>query len=995
MAKNTGIRAATARVMRTRGARADHDRAAPAPAVAIPRQRGPQTPGKPTWSETYEGGSPEAERSEFEQLANTILAAQEVARRKASAHGVPHGLARTLHAKATFAVDDAELRFRHDLPGELRHGFAQPGAAYPTIVRFSNAANTGEPDYKPDLRGAALRVVVDDTTSHDFLATNWPVSHARDARQFVEFAHATAGTGSARLAGLVRLVRLFGLAETRRMLENVLQARRHQPGSVFTETYYSRGALCWGPTLAVRYLLRPAPGTAASTPSTTDPAYLSTDAAARLKAGPVRMELCVQRYRDPVLTPIEDTAVEWTEEAAPPEPVADLVFAQADITSPEAQSRASAVEALAFNPWNTTDEFRPLGNLNRARKNAYDASATARGAMRWHTEIPRRNVVAGAAARAVFSVLNRRIEWYRLPVRVSVLNLEAFRHVLRKRNLIDTDPSDAPPQSRPVPAAPPESARWARTPDGSYNDLSAPAMGAVGAAFGRNLKPDYRPDAVNYPNPVTVSQRLLVRDHFRPATSLNLLAAAWIQFQVHDWVNHARHPLGVDDVLVPMPGGQRWASSVGGKAENLMRIAGNKSLARGTDGPEVLFANDASHWWDASEVYGSDPAQTASLREGAKIRLTDEGYLPQDVAGMDVTGFNESWWLGLSGMHTLFAREHNAVCDELRAHYRSWSEERVYQTARLVLAALIAKIHTVEWTPAILATEAIDLGLSANWNGPPGNDWLTRLGIWLMDTHASVGIPKTTPDHHGVPYSLTEDFVTVYRMHPLIPDTYQLRDHNDGRLLETRTFTEISGSNADDVLRRVGLENLLYSFGTSHPGAITLHNYPTSLTDMVRDDEHIDLSVIDLVRTRKRGVPRYNDFREGLHKPRARAFEELSADPATVATLRELYRSVDDVDTMVGLFAETPPEGFGFSDTAFRIFILMASRRLQSDRFLTVDFRPEIYSPAGMAWVEQNTMTSVILRHCPEAATMLPRGQSAFAPWRAKVPPAGSSPEGH
>ena len=67
---------------------------------------------------------------------------------------------------------------------------------------------------------------------------------------------------------------------------------------------------------------------------------------------------------------------------------------------------------------------------------------------------------------------------------------------------------------------------------------------------------------------------------------------------------------------------------------------------------------------------------------------------------------------------------------------RLWHDERVYQTARLIVAALIAKIHTVEWTPAILATEAIDLGLKANWNGPPANDWLTRLGIWLMDTHA-------------------------------------------------------------------------------------------------------------------------------------------------------------------------------------------------------------------------------------------------------------------
>ncbi len=95
-----------------------------------------------------------------------------------------------------------------------------------------------------------------------------------------------------------------------------------------------------------------------------------------------------------------------------------------------------------------------------------------------------------------------------------------------------------------------------------------------------------------------------------------------------------------------------------------------------------------------------------------------------------------------------------------------------------------------------------------------------------------------------------------------------------------------------------------------------------------------------MVRDRRRGVPRYNDFRAGLHKPRIRRWEDLNDDPEIVRIMREIYGDIDKVDTMVGLLAEPPPEGFGFSDTAFRIFILMASRRLQSDRFLTVDYRP-------------------------------------------------------
>jgi hypothetical protein len=184
------------------------------------------------------------------------------------------------------------------------------------------------------------------------------------------------------------------------------------------------------------------------------------------------------------------------------------------------------------------------------------------------------------------------------------------------------------------------------------------------------------------------------------------------------------------------------------------------------------------------------------------------------------------------------------------------------------------------------------------------------------------------------------------------------------------------------------LANTLYSFGLSYPGAITLHNYPNALRNLVRDGERVDLSVVDLVRTRRRGVPRYNDFRAGLHKPRITRWEDLSADPESVQRLRSVYRSIDEIDTMVGLFAETPPDGFGFSDTAFRIFILMASRRLQSDRFLTVDFRPEIYSPFGMDWIANNGMISVILRHCPDLAAVLPRDASAFVPWRPRnVPP--------
>ncbi|MGH3825142.1 MAG: peroxidase family protein, partial [Pseudonocardiaceae bacterium] len=834
------------------------------------------------WTEEFVGGNPKTERVLFEQLAKEIMLVQLKNRKHASRNGVPHAIDRALHAKSTLAVEDAELRFL-DIPADLQVEFAEPGAAYPTIVRFSNAAGNGAPDYKPDMRGVALRINVSPECQHDLLMTNFPVSHARDARQFVKFANATAGGPVSQVFGLVRLAFICGPSETVRMLRNVFAARRRKVRSIATETYWSRGAIRWGDTLAVRYLLRPAPDTLLGPePSEHDPDFLTHDAARRLADGNLRFELCIQRFADAQSTPIEDTSVAWSESVSPPEPVAILTISKRNVELGGQQGiDTRMIDGMAFNPWNTTDSFRPLGNLNRARKVAYDASAAHRRGFRWRSDPPPRNVVLGAAARAVFSVLNRYVEWHRLPMRLSVLNLAGFRDVLRRHNLIDTEVREAPPAARPVPPLPDETVRVRRTFDGTYNDLSEPQMGAAGATFGRNLKPDYRPDLFDEPNPIVVSQQLLYRKTFLPARSLNLLAAAWIQFQVHDWVNHARHPLGSNDVRVPLPPGMAgWSNIPGGPLEPEMRIAGNVSLGKDrADRPPRLFANSASHWWDGSEVYGVDSVKAYKLREGPKLRLSPEGYLPQDTKGFEITGFNESWWLGLSGLHTLFAREHNLLCDELRAHYRGWSDDQVYQTARLIVSALIAKIHTVEWTPAILATEAIDLGLGANWHGPPANDWIARLGLWLLDEHASVGISKTLPDHHTAPYSLTEDFVTVYRMHPLLPDDYCFYDYRSGRLLGERGFLEIQGDKADDEMRALGLHNLLYSFGISHPGAITLHNYPRSLQDFERDGERIDLSVVDLVRTRQRGIPRYNDFRAGLHKPRIKHWEDLCADP--------------------------------------------------------------------------------------------------------------------
>ena len=246
------------------------------------------------------------------------------------------------------------------------------------------------------------------------------------------------------------------------------------------------------------------------------------------------------------------------------------------------------------------------------------------------------------------------------------------------------------------------------------------------------------------------------------------------------------------------------------------------------------------------------------------------------------------------------------------------------------------------------------------------------------------GIIGSPTDHHAAPYYLTEEFVSVYRMHPLIPDEFNFYSHKNGKFLSTKPFIEGFDKQTRPLTEEIGMADLFYSFGIAHPGAITLHNYPSFLRQLFRPNgEAFDLAAVDILRDRERGVPRYNQFRELVGTGRVKSFEEITSNPQWAKELKEVYNNdVDQVDLMIGLFAEDLPDGFGFSDTAFRIFILMASRRLKSDRFFTQDYKAEVYTQEGLDWIENNTLVTVLLRHYPGLGLALNGVSNAFKPWR-------------
>jgi len=582
--------------------------------------------------------------------------------------------------------------------------------------------------------------------------------------------------------------------------------------------------------------------------------------------------------------------------------------------------------------------------------------------------------------------IDRTIGWFQLPSYTGALTLAGLRITLRGKNLADTEqlPSTGPV---PAPALGPDQRLTARTVDGTWNDLSVPTMGSANTRFGRNVPleyvfPDPGADLLE-PSPRHVSLELMTRKDLIPARSLNLHAAAWIQFMVHDWLSHGKNEKD-DPWRIELDPDDDWPE----RPMRILRTRRDPTRPGDAHGAPPTFANIATHWWDASQLYGSDQGTLDSVRsgEGGRLKIEPNRLLPLDPdSGVALTGVNGNWWIGLDLMHTLFSLEHNAIADALRAEYPTWSDQEVFDRARLINAALTAKIHTVEWTPAILAHPTLRVAMRANWWGLEGQRLHEAAGR-LAKSEWLAGIPGSETAHFGVPYSITEEFVSVYRMHPLLRDEYPFRSVADGRELETRELDDLTFRGARPVLERVGMANALYSFGILNPGAVTLHNYPKVMQRFPEPDYNglNDLAAVDILRSRERGVPRYNEFRRLLHKPALTSFEQLSDNPEWVEQLRGLYDGdLERVDLQVGLYAETPPAGFGFSDTAFRIFILMASRRLNSDRFFTTDFTPEVYTPLGMRWIEDSGFATVLLRHFPDLRPALRGGRNPFAPWDA------------
>ena len=596
---------------------------------------------------------------------------------------------------------------------------------------------------------------------------------------------------------------------------------------------------------------------------------------------------------------------------------------------------------------------------------------------------------------------------------------------------------------------------------------------------------------------------------YQKAPFFNVIAAFWIQFMTHDWfshmeeghnapqyidvgckvklVNNVEVPLTPEDIaqLGCRPGDKIDDTYIlDSSSPSTFTVNGKQYMARA---PKT-FSNNNTAWWDASQIYGyddtsikrvkRDPADPAKLLMEPLTGHADEGgYLPilqpsdpqqPQWVGQESVAFPDNFTIGMSFLHNLFLREHNSFVTEFRKqakltpnkdcglrnpanpkkviHYKDITPDELFAAARLVVAAEIAKIHTIEWTPQLLYNEPLYKGMNANWNGLLGNgdpdvsralsqivtksfgtskdaakatQWYSVFasgpgifGIGSQNRHYDITSADSINggvNHFGSPFNFPEEFVSVYRLHPLVPDLIEYRDltKDPNQIAEKVAVINTFEGKSTDAMHTGGMANWALSMGRQRLGILTLHNHPQFMQNILlprldTPTKQIDLAALDIIRDREHGVPRFNEFRRQYGLRQLTSYDDfmdktIPADSdahrqqqEAVNQLRQVYGThvcdaskiitdaqvnedktpindclghangsvvdnIEDVDTVVGYLAEyTRPHGFAISETQFVVFILNASRRLFSDRFFTSSFRPEFYTQMGVDWVNHN-----------------------------------------
>lgn len=306
---------------------------------------------------------------------------------------------RDAHAK-NHGILRGELEIYDNLPEHLAQGIFKEPRKYPVILRFSTAPGMIEPDKKSNQRGLAMKIIgvagekflpeEKDAVTQDFLLVNYPIIPTGTVKDYLD--------QQKKIEEYINTPELFqtiqgAMLVAGRKIKNAIGKEEDPndfgtPGShLLGDRYFSMAAIRYGDYLAKISLGPKSENVSALHGKQMDAeliknepeTFLTTIVTDFFKTQNAVYELSAQLCTDLEKMPVEDGSVQWMEEDSPYQPIAKLTISAQDITSPA--RRVYGDDVLSFNPFHCLPEHRPLGNIMRVRRLAYDTSSRYRHQM--------------------------------------------------------------------------------------------------------------------------------------------------------------------------------------------------------------------------------------------------------------------------------------------------------------------------------------------------------------------------------------------------------------------------------------------------------------------------------------------------------------------------------------------------------------------------------------------------------------------------------------
>lgn len=256
---------------------------------------------------------------------------------------------RGTHPK-TIALTRAEFSIEPNLPSAFRVGLFKESKTYPAYVRFSQTFP--KKDTERDNRSLSIKILLPDGTQ-DFLMRSTPTFYVRTIREFYELLRNRKNPLKFFFPSINplrwRLKQLWLITSQNRRFKNLLSI-----------PYYGEVPFLFGDR-AMKFMLAPQGINTWEHSIPRGPRFLHDAIKSFLKTREARFDFMIQFQTDLDTMPIEDATSKWN---SPFYKVATLRLPSQEISDEED-------EELSFNPWHALPEHRPLGGINRARREIY------------------------------------------------------------------------------------------------------------------------------------------------------------------------------------------------------------------------------------------------------------------------------------------------------------------------------------------------------------------------------------------------------------------------------------------------------------------------------------------------------------------------------------------------------------------------------------------------------------------------------------------------